>query len=49
MKRKPGFNYRLCRVCGLDWNVPKNQTEQHYICPYCAGKNRKKEKTHDTR
>lgn len=42
-KRKPGCNYRLCRVCGEEWNVSAQTTEQKYTCPKCAGKRRQRE------
>lgn len=36
--RTPGYKYRLCCKCGLEWNVARNQNERKYICPYCDGK-----------
>lgn len=37
-KHTPGYKYRLCSKCGLEWNVARNQNERKYICPYCDGK-----------
>lgn len=42
-KRKPGCNYRLCRVCGEEWNVSAQTTEQKYTCPKCRTKKDRKE------
>ena len=40
---KPGYCYRLCKKCGLDWNVSgKYKTIRQYICPICEYKERKK-------
>lgn len=32
----PGHKYRICRDCGLDWNVSKNdESGKAYYCPKC--------------
>lgn len=35
-----GYKFMFCEQCGLDWNVPIQKTGR-YVCPYCAGKNRR--------
>jgi len=43
--RRPGHVYRLCRKCGLEWNVPATKKYgKKYTCPVCAGKERRKNK-----
>jgi hypothetical protein len=41
-KRLPhvsGHKYRICRGCGLDWNVSKNdESGRAYYCPKCERK-----------
>ena len=44
-KRKPGYKYRLCRVCGEEWNVSvKEPSNRAYICPKCRAKKKESEK-----
>ncbi|MBQ3970022.1 MAG: hypothetical protein II685_06035 [Clostridia bacterium] len=36
LKHVPGHKYRICRDCGLDWNVSKNdESGRVYYCPKC--------------
>ena len=33
------FKYRICRVCGKQWNVSVlSENTKHYICPRCSWK-----------
>lgn len=41
--RTPGYRYRLCSKCGLEWNVARNQNDKKYICPHCYFADKKKE------
>ena len=34
------YKYRICRGCGLKWNVSCNiRSEKKYVCPHCTRKN----------
>ena len=42
---RPGHVYRLCRVCGNEWNVSsKEPGDRVYICPKCRAKKKESEK-----
>lgn len=41
--RTPGYRYRLCSKCGLEWNVARNQNDKKYIYPHCYFADKKKE------
>ena len=41
MNHRPGYKYRICRKCGLDWNVSITQNEWKYICPWCENKQKR--------
>ncbi len=40
--KEAGGRYETCVVCGLSWNVSKDQRIRYpgYICPHCTGKER---------
>lgn len=46
-ERIPEYCYRLCKKCGLEWNVSgKYKKIRQYICPKCEYKERKKNNEH---
>lgn len=37
------FKYRICKVCGKQWNVSVLAgNEKHYLCPKCTEKTSKR-------
>lgn len=32
------MKYKICRVCGLKWNVSEKRRDYDYVCPICSGK-----------
>lgn len=47
LNHTPGHKYRLCRKCDKEWNVSRDQNEKVYICPQCAGREKKREKANE--
>lgn len=44
--RRPGHVYRLCRICGEEWNVSaKEKFGAKYTCPKCDKKTSKEKNT----
>lgn len=41
----PGHKYRICRDCGLDWNVSKyDESGRVYYCPKCRKRRKDNER-----
>lgn len=39
MKRKLGYVYRICRRCGGEYNISRQEPGgKKYLCPACEGK-----------